>query len=144
MRGNPDKVFLDANILIDLFDKERKYHEHSYKCFEYLVSNDVKIYTSSDIVTTVYYVLKKGNGPVLDYINKLSVICDLIGFSNNELQDAVLLMKNNGRYADLEDTLQYIMAKESGCRLIISNDKDFYAHDLEVISSKEFCGKFNI
>jgi predicted nucleic acid-binding protein len=51
-------------------------------------------------------------------------------------------MKENKKNKDLEDTLQYILAKKENCDLIISNDENFYADDIEVISSEEFLKNF--
>jgi predicted nucleic acid-binding protein len=47
-------------------------------------------------------------------------------------------MKENKKYKDLEDTIQYVLAKKEGCDLIISNDENFYADDIEIMSSEEF------
>ena len=43
---------------------------------------------------------------------------------------------------DLEDNLQYICAKNTHCKLIISNDKKFYKGSLEVMSSVEFVDSY--
>ena len=118
-------VFLDANILIDIYDDTRRYHEYSYKSVEYLINNEIEIYTSSDIITTVYYVLKKKSSDVLKYIKKLSVICNLIGFTNIELEETIDLIEQNDKSVDLEDMLQYVSAKNTGCDLILSNDEHF-------------------
>lgn len=45
---------------------------------------------------------------------------------------------------NLEDTIQYILAKKENCNLILSNDENFYAKDIEVISSEEFCKKVEV
>ena len=39
---------------------------------------------------------------------------------------------------DLEDNLQYILAKKSACDLIISNDKTFIQSTLLVLDAKSF------
>ncbi len=53
-----------------------------------------------------------------------------------------ILMLENHNYHDLEDTIHYILAKKIGCGLIISNDENFYAEDIKVLSSEEFCNQF--
>jgi len=45
-------------------------------------------------------------------------------------------------FKDLEDTLQYIMAKKEHCAMIISNDSGFVSKDIEVVNSKEFFHRF--
>ncbi len=131
-------VFLDANILIDIYDSTRSYHEYSYRTVEYLIKNGVDIYTSSDIITTVYYILKKQFPEVLKYLKKLSIICNLVGFTNVQLDKAIDLIEQNDKLVDLEDVLQYISAKEIGCDLIISNDINFPKLEIEILTSKDF------
>ena len=44
---------------------------------------------------------------------------------------------------DIEDTIQYIMAKKVSSALILSNDKGFVSEDIELLSSKKFLEKLN-
>ncbi|MEA2112201.1 MAG: hypothetical protein U9P71_09175 [Campylobacterota bacterium] len=52
------------------------------------------------------------------------------------------LMREDKNYKDLENTLQVVLAQKEQCDLIISNDKDFYSRDIELITSTLFCEKF--
>ncbi len=135
-------VFLDANILIDIFDDTRRFHEYSFKALEYLIKNEVDIYTSSDIITTVYYNLKRQNLDSLKYIKYLSTICKLVGFGNDELEEAILLMEKDKQFSDLEDTIQYVLASSFNCDVIISNDKNFPEKEINVVTSEEFCNEY--
>ncbi|WP_245960287.1 PIN domain-containing protein [Hydrogenothermus marinus] len=57
---NIKNVFVDANIIIDVFDKKRKNNQSSTKVISYLLSiKEINLYTSCDLLTTVYYILKK-------------------------------------------------------------------------------------
>ena len=47
-------------------------------------------------------------------------------------------MREDNNYKDLKDTMQYILAKKENCELILSNDKGFYASDIEVLTVKKF------
>lgn len=133
------KVFIDANIFIDTNDNRRALHQQSLSVIHHLVSSGISIYTSCDLVTTIYYILsKKDKMNALDSIENLSAFCTIIEFSNHEVLQTCKLMKEDSNYHDLEDSLQYILAKKEGCDLILSNDKNFYALDIEVLSSEEF------
>ena len=84
-----NKVFLDANVLIDLSSKDRKYSYYSIKAVKYLLTNGVNLYTSSDIITTVYYVLVKhtrNNNLSLKAIKEINSYVILIDFSNDEVK----------------------------------------------------------
>ncbi|MDA8052759.1 MAG: PIN domain-containing protein [Deltaproteobacteria bacterium] len=137
-----NKIFIDANILIDNFDGSRAFHAQSYNALKYAIEKDIKIYTSSDIITTIYYVLKKRFSNVIEYIKKLSTICDIVGFTNSDLNKALYIMETNTEITDFEDTIQYIIAQKINCSLIISNDKNFPHIDIKVVSSKEFTENF--
>ena len=137
------RVFIDANIFIDSNDYTRLSYKESYEIIPYLIKNNIEIYTSCDLITTIYYILsKKSKRNALNSIEQINKICKVIEFSNKEVSQTCNLMKENSNYSDLEDTLQYVLAEKSNCELIISNDKNFYSDKLELISTKEFCKRF--
>ncbi len=140
------KIFFDANILLDTFSSNRPAHLSSFKSYEYILKNNaMDLYTSCDIITTLYYVgYKIDKANILDRIVQVNKTLKIIAFSNKEVLLTCSLMKENPNYADMEDTLQYILAKKVGCDLIISNDETFYAEDIEVLSSQAFCEKMEI
>ncbi len=143
---NIKKVFVDANVIIDTFDETREESDKSVKTIRYLLSQEeIELYTSCDLITTVYYVLRKkyGNRALYDIEDSLDVY-SLIPFSNYEVQEAVNLMKENMNFKDLEDTLQYVLAKKEGCDLILTNDKNFYSPDIKTISTSEFLNSMDL
>jgi predicted nucleic acid-binding protein len=68
----------------------------------------------------------------------------VIEFSNMEVEETCKLMMDEKRFVDLEDTLQFVMAKKYDCDLIISNDKNFASLEIPVLSSEEFCRKCDL
>jgi len=44
-------------------------------------------------------------------------------------------MKSHKNFKDLEDTIQFIMAKKVGCDLILSNDKGFVSEGVNLMES---------
>jgi predicted nucleic acid-binding protein len=134
------RIFLDANILLDLFSSVRPSHVYSLQSYRYILNQgDIQLFTSCDIITTLYYVgAKLDKHLILDRIEGINKILKVIEFSNKEVSQTCSLMKENKKYKDLEDTMQYILAKKENCDLIISNDENFYADDIEIMSSEEF------
>lgn len=53
------RVFVDGNVIIDLFDEKRKTHKSSKEAIHKLLSEGARLVTSSDLITTIYYVLSK-------------------------------------------------------------------------------------
>ncbi len=138
------KIFFDTNIIIDIFDDERVFHQFSLNANAYIINQDIELYTSCDIITTIYYILsKRDRALALEQIIDINQTLKIIEFSNKEVNKTCNLMKEDSDYTDLEDTMQYILAQKVGCDLIISNDKNFISKELEVMSSKEFCKKVN-
>jgi predicted nucleic acid-binding protein len=137
------RIFLDANILLDTFSTNRPSHLYSFKSYEYILKDiNIKLFTSCDIITTIYYVgTKFDKNSILDKIVEVNKTLKVIEFSNKEVSQTCTLMKENKKYKDLEDTMQYILAKKENCDLIISNDENFYADDIEIMSSEEFLKK---
>ncbi|CAA6819194.1 MAG: Ribonuclease [uncultured Sulfurovum sp.] len=133
------KVFLDANILIDISDSSRPFSKESAKLFSYLLDNTEKyeLFTSCDLLTTIYYVLKRQlqKEIVLEKIKLMNNIIKVIEFGNVEIDEAIYLMEKNKEFTDLEDTIQFVIARKERCDYIISNDKGFYSHEVPLLSS---------
>ncbi|NPA58374.1 MAG: type II toxin-antitoxin system VapC family toxin [Aquificae bacterium] len=140
---NYKRVFVDGNVILDYFLKDRPFSKYSEKVIDYLVENDVNLLTSCDLITTVYYVLsKKDKTEAMLNIKDAAELFYIIPFSNEETKKAIELMERDKNFKDLEDTLQYVLAKENQCDLIISNDENFFSPDIKVVSTKELVETF--
>jgi predicted nucleic acid-binding protein len=133
-------VFLDANVIADIYDSSRPSYSDSKRVM-HLLSQDkkVRLFTSCDIITTLYYILsKQDKARALDAILEINELCSVVEFGNAEVLKSCKLMKKNTLYKDLEDTIQYVMAQKTSCQLILSNDKGFASEDILLMSSKAF------
>jgi predicted nucleic acid-binding protein len=126
-----------------MYDDKRPFHVESSEAISMLLQQkDVDIFTSCDIITTLYYVLsKKGKTEALDSILDVNELCIVIEFGNKEIEESCMFMQKNKNFTDLEDTIQYVMAKKVGCDLILSNDKGFVSEEILLMSSGEFLEK---
>ncbi|MEA1879627.1 MAG: PIN domain-containing protein [Campylobacterota bacterium] len=135
------RLFIDANIFIDVTDSTRKTSTSSLEFMDRMFDNMDKyqLYTSCDLITTIYYILRKelDSHGALQQIKRISKFISIIEFGNNEVDEAVKLMENNLKYKDLEDTIQYVMARKEKCDYIITNDKNFASGDVPVLSCVE-------
>ena len=137
------KIFLDANIFLDIFDECRLNNKYSFLTYKFISNNKYKLFTSCDLITTIYYInSKKNKKQALLNIQDINKTLKIIEFSNKEVEETCALMIENTDYKDLKDTIQYIMAKKCECDLIISNDKDFISKDIELVTSKQFCKEY--
>ena len=80
----------------------------------------------------------------LDEVQRINNFCHVIEFSNIEINQTCNLMLQDLDYKDLEDTIQYLLAKKRQCDLIVSNDKNFISKDIQLISSSNFCHQFDL
>ena len=133
------KVFVDTDIFIDAYDKNRKLYEESLNVLYHLIENSIDMYTSADIIKTMYYTLEQKDREKailsIEYVNKFAKIVEL---SNKEVNKACKLLREDKSYKDLNSTLQYLLAKKEKCKYILTNSRDFYSSDIKVLSAKKF------
>jgi len=133
------KVFLDTNIVLDIFHHDRPFYEDAVQLFYYLDDNRFSAFYSESVLTTMAYVLRKTmtsnevNKAIINLNRKiafLSCISSLPGKS---------LLSNP---PDFEDALLYEIALHHHLDYFItSNKKDFKLIQnpvLPVLNAKEF------
>jgi predicted nucleic acid-binding protein len=128
------KIFLDANVLIDLIDDKRKNHQDVIKLFNKIIDYD--LYTSCDIITTIYYISRKIPN-ILEYIQKIIYICDIVPFGSYDSLEVIKLMKEDKQFIDLEDSIQYYLSWKMKVDYIITNDKNFYSPKIKKLTIQE-------
>lgn len=122
------KVFLDTNVLLDFFDSTRANHIEAKNLILYLLSNNITIVFSEDMISTIAYILKK-NSLVLN--NFLSFLKDVTLRNNFVIASFGLSVVNTAcnyfeiNNGDFEDCLQYFCAEKENCEAIFSMDSTF-------------------
>ncbi len=135
------KIFIDANVIVSVLNKE-------YPLFSYtsriLSLNDYRhfaLYTSPVCLAIAFYFAEKKSGNALAR-KKMSYLCDNINVTNTGNPE-VIKTASNKKIHDFEDGLEYYSALNSGCKCIVTEDKeDFYFSEIEVLRSKEFLLKY--
>ena len=135
------RVFLDANVLVDVYDLKRPYSSYSKKAIMSLLKDEkIEIFTSCDIITTIYYLRAKADKKqALEDIEQINSFCTIIEFGNKEVTKSCQLMKENKIFTDLEDTIQFVMANKIKADLILSNDVKFSSDGILLMDTKKFC-----
>lgn len=126
------KIFLDANIILNLIDLDRNSYQKTKERLAVYIKNGSELYTSCDIFTTIYYVASKKieHQTLLNELEKLLTFIEILPIDINTITKAMQISKQS-RHKDLEDILQYTCAKENNCNLIVTNDKKFYSPDIK-------------
>jgi len=140
-----DNIFIDANVLLDVFDESRIFHTESKYALEYCLNENISLFTSCDLITTIYYISAKQNPEIaLQQIQAINTFCEVIAFSNKEIEQTCQMMQSDKKFHDLEDSIQYILAKKEQCEMILSNDKQFVSPDIKLLTTEHFCRKFGL
>ena len=121
------KIFLDANICLDLLDTTRA---TSAKSVEWYLSQkddtSKEFYFSGDFITTFFYVLtQKRKVPYKETLKAIDLMLQEIMphyISHSNYLEAKNNLYNN-LLDDLEDLIILSSASKLGCKLFITNDK---------------------
>ncbi len=129
------KLFLDANIILDLIDSDRKAVEQTRVFIAEGIMRGDSYCTSCDIFTTVYYVASKklSSLQVIGELEKILAFVEVIAIDIEILREAMNTVQGKD---DFEDVLQYVCAKKGECSAIVTNDKGFYRGEIELMSLK--------
>ncbi len=131
------KVFLDANILISVLNKEYPVFTFSSRVLSLADNSKYKFYTSPLCLAIAYYFAEKkcGNVQARHKIDLLISKLQITTVNDKTVRDTNL----NKKIHDFEDGLQYYSALNSGCKCILTEDlNDFYFSEIEVLTSRRF------
>lgn len=135
------KVFLDANILVSVLNKEYPLFTYSSRVLSLADDAKFQLYTSPLCLAIAFYFTEKKHGSA-NARNKIKILIEKLRFTTIS-EKMVIEVERNKKIHDFEDGLQYYSAIDSGCRYIITEDlNDFYFSEIEVIPSRIFLEKY--
>lgn len=133
------KIFLDTNIVLDIFHHERPFHKDAIELFYYLDENKITAFFSESVLTTMAYVLRKSMS--MSQINKI-----ILNLNKKVILLSCFPLLINASISndppDFEDALLYEIALHHQMDYFItSNIKDFRSiqrANLPVMNAKNF------
>ena len=135
------KIFLDANILVSVLNKEYPTFTFTSRILSLSDKRRFTLFTSSICLAIAFYFAEKKYKSVLAK-KKIGILCDHINIAAST-KATVLQSLQNPAVNDFEDGLEYYSAIENKCDCIITEDvNDFYFSKIEVISSESFFEKY--
>lgn len=133
------KVFLDANVLVSVLNKEFPLFNYSSRILSLASNPKFEVYTSPMCLAIAFYFAEKKNKATAK--QKISILCEHIKIADNTA-NSVLETISNKKINDFEDGLEYYAAKSVKCSCIVTEDiEDFYFSEVEVLSCKSFFDK---
>lgn len=136
------KVFLDANVIIDVVQNRTDFVEASSKVLQLGLDGECELCASDITFTTVSYYARKNRTPeqLYDVLQSLREIID-VAPSGKVAIDWALHQKSK----DFEDAVQYYAALRSGAEYIVSrNVRDYPYDDIIVISPQDFLKEMGV
>ena len=137
------KVFLDANILISVLNKEYPLFTYSARVLSLTDNSKFHLYTSPLCLAIAFYFSEKKNGKA-EARRKIKILIEKLRFTTIS-EKMVFEVEKNKKIHDFEDGLQYYSALESNCDCIVTEDVgDYYFSTIEVLKSRDFFDKYMI
>lgn len=135
------KVFLDANILISVLNKEYPLFTHTARILSLADKKGFEIYTSPICLAIAFYFAEKKYKSVTAK-EKIRILSEHINIAEATKTSVQKALKDKA-VLDLEDGLEYYAALENGCNCIITEDtNDFHFSKIEVLTSEAFFEKY--
>ncbi len=137
------KIFLDTNVIIDFLETTRSRNNKAIHIVAALVKNDYDIFISEDMLTTIYYIVKKRKREVLIFFQEIMENDNwhIVPFGKNVIENAIAYTLEHGY--DLEDSLQCFCAKEHKCDILLTNDKKFVDCGVKILDYDAFLKDHN-
>ncbi|MBR6354793.1 MAG: type II toxin-antitoxin system VapC family toxin [Paludibacteraceae bacterium] len=120
---NPNHVFVDTNVIVGAYCGDGK-HQADEDCLHYLFSlNGKRLFISALTVAQLIALFqrKRTNDEIYRIVRQIQHRFTIIGFTGNDINEALV---ETG--ADIEDNIQYVIAKKQKCRILVTNNiKDY-------------------
>ncbi len=130
-------VFLDTNIIIDVFSKREPFYKESVKTFEFIINHGHTAYISASMITDLYYILNrqlKDPNFVKEHIKSLLSLVDVADTTVMDIEDAL-----ESGMEDFEDGVVSSIAKRYNAMYVITrNVSDFTSSTVKAIKPEEF------
>lgn len=131
------RIFLDANILISVLNKEYPVYTFSARLLSLVDNKKYQLYTSPLCLAIAFYFAEKKSGSK-EAKRKIDLLASkllITALDKNTVEQAL----ENKRVTDFEDGLQYYSAIASKCQYIVTEDKsDFHFSEIPVLNSEAF------
>lgn len=134
------KVFLDANVLVSVLNKEYPVYIYSSRVLSLIDHSKFQIFTSPTCLAIAFYFAEKKCGTKMAR-KKIQLLASRINITPTD-KDIVLNVFRNSRIDDFEDGLEYYAAIGAKCKCIITEDVNgFHFSTIEVVNAQDFLSK---
>jgi predicted nucleic acid-binding protein len=129
-------IFLDINIILDIFLKREPFYSASAQVFSLVENKQLEGYLSALSYPTLFYLLRKekGGDETLKILKKVRIVLKTAPVIEKIIDSAL-----SSNFRDFEDAIQYYAAAEVKSEYLITrNKKDYPAKLLKIVTAEEF------
>lgn len=135
------KVFIDANILVAVVNKEYPLYTYASRLLSWITANKHQPVTTSVSLAITFYFSEKKHGAA-SAKERIALLTNHLLIADCGKAE-VLQIATEKKVRDFEDGLQYFAALNAGCHCIVTEHvKDFYFSKIDVLTAKDFLLKF--
>ena len=131
------RVFLDANVLVSVLNKEYPLFPHSARILSLADQLRFQLYTTPICLAIAFYFAEKkcGTAQAKQKMKVLSSKLHIAAVDSETITSAV----SNPSVMDFEDGLEYYSALQHDCKAIITEDSEgFYFSEIPVYDCRKF------
>ena len=131
------RVFLDANVLVSVLNKEYPLFPHSARILSLADQLRFQLYTTPICLAIAFYFAEKkcGTAQAKQKMKVLSSKFHIASVDSQTITNAV----SNPSVMDFEDGLEYYSALQHDCKAIITEDSEgFYFSEIPVYDCRKF------
>ena len=135
------RIFLDANILVSVLNKEYPLFTYAARIVSLADNKKFTVYTSPVCLAIAFYFAEKKSGTKMakQKIKLLSEKINITGVGKNEVLQAL----ENRQVNDFEDGIEYYAAVNNKCEAIITEDTgDYYFSEIKVCRAQNFLKEY--
>lgn len=135
------KVFLDANVLIAVLNKEYPLFSHAARVLSLGERKGFTLVTSPLCLAISFYFAEKKCGTDLARA-KIAMLASRLEIAGAD-GDTVMQAIGDKRIHDFEDGLEYYAALRAACEAIVTEDTgDFYFSDIPACGCEDFLTRY--
>ena len=131
------RIFLDANILVSVLNKEYPLFTYAARIVSLADNKKFTVYTSPVCLAIAFYFAEKKSGTQLAK-QKIKLLSEKILITTVGKTEVLQALENR-QVNDFEDGIEYYAAINNKCEVIITEDTgDFYFSDIKICRAQNF------
>jgi predicted nucleic acid-binding protein len=130
-------IFLDTNVLMDILANRQPFYKSSAEIYKLGLRKKVVLFTSSNTISTLHYLLKKFTTEenIRQSLDEVTTVLSIIPIDINIIKKSL-----KSTHKDFEDALQIVSAQSiNNMDCIVTRDlKDYKFAEIAVLTPDDF------